>query len=75
VQRKLTLTARHRPKTSKDSGQTLIEFILLLAVLVSLSFGLLKGFNNTTATRWQAIIAMITSTDLDRPVRPALRGE
>jgi hypothetical protein len=44
-----------------QNGQTLIEFVLLLLVLVSLSFTLYRGFNYTIAERWKGLVNVIAS--------------
>ncbi len=49
-----------------NSGQTFIEFILLLAVIMILSTSLLKGINYLTTERWRGITALITSPDPDK---------
>lgn len=42
-----------------DSGQTFIEFILLLLVLITLSMGMVGGFNNTVSKQWRALVKAI----------------
>lgn len=41
------------------SGQTFIEFLFLLLVLVTLSFSLLRGFNDTVGKQWRAIVKAV----------------
>ncbi len=43
-----------------NSGQTFIEFILLLLVLITLSMGMVGGFNNTVAKQWRALVKAIS---------------
>ncbi|MCY4643104.1 MAG: hypothetical protein OXB88_00640 [Bacteriovoracales bacterium] len=40
---------------SQNQGQALLEFILLFALIIGLSFGLLVLVNGHLATRWTAI--------------------
>jgi F0F1-type ATP synthase gamma subunit len=43
-----------------DKGQTFIEFLLLLLVLITLSMGMVGGFNNTIAKQWRALVKAIS---------------
>lgn len=45
---------------SNDAGQSFLEFILLLLVLISLSMGMVGGFNNTVAKQWHALVKVIS---------------
>ncbi len=45
---------------NNDAGQTFIEFILLLLVLITLSMGMVGGFNNTVAKQWRALVKVIS---------------
>jgi hypothetical protein len=42
-----------------ESGQSFIEFLFLLLILVALSFSLVKGFNDTVAKQWKAIVQAV----------------
>ncbi len=44
-----------------ESGQSIIEFILLLLVMILISFSVLKGFNAAVKARWVDMIATISS--------------
>jgi hypothetical protein len=46
------------PPSSED-GQTLIEFMFLMIILVTLAFGMLYAFNNGIADQWRALITLI----------------
>jgi hypothetical protein len=43
-----------------DSGQTILEFILLLTIVLSLSIGLSAGLNGQIAKRWRALVYFIS---------------
>ena len=43
-----------------EKGQTFIEFLLLLLVLITLSMGMVGGFNNTVAKQWRALVKAIS---------------
>tara|TARA_R110002072_G_scaffold288917_1_gene455416 strand:+ start:88736 stop:88945 length:210 start_codon:yes stop_codon:yes gene_type:complete len=53
---------------SDESGQSFIEFIFLLLVVMSLSFIMIRGFNGGMAKRWTALVTIIsapTSTEIE----------
>lgn len=43
----------------RESGQTLVEFLFLMIVLIGMSFAMLSGFNAGIANRWQALVTLI----------------
>lgn len=49
-----------KKKQEKQSGQTLIEFVLLLVVVISLSMLLLRGVNGAVGERWKTIVEIIS---------------
>lgn len=53
------ITTQNRAKMSNQNGQTFIEFLLLLLMLIGLSYGLLAGVNGGVAKRWEALITVI----------------
>ena len=55
---------------NSESGQTFIEFLILLLVLISLSFILVKGVNNGIANRWELLIKMVASPNSDNVILP-----
>lgn len=42
-------------------GQTFLEFLLLLIILVSMSFGLKAGFGYYIGTRWKVMLEIIAT--------------
>ncbi len=42
-----------------QSGQSFIEFLFLLLILIGLSFTLIASFNGTVAKQWEAIIKAV----------------
>ncbi len=44
-----------------QSGQSILEFILLLTIVLGLSIGLSGGLNGQIAKRWKALIYIISS--------------
>jgi uncharacterized protein (UPF0333 family) len=46
-------------KHKNQKGQTFIEFIFLLVILMTISLAFLKTFNYATATRWEAYLKII----------------
>jgi len=55
----------------KNSGQTFIEFLLLLLILIGLNFTLIRGLNGAIALRWKGIVEMVVDMDpkVDLPLR------
>lgn len=43
----------------KQDGQSLVEFILLLLVIVTLSFGFIRVANGNLADYWRAYVRLI----------------
>ena len=46
-------------KLSSANGQTLIEFIFLLLVLMGISYVAIAGFNGAVARQWKAIVQIV----------------
>ncbi|MAF79397.1 MAG: hypothetical protein CME63_18165 [Halobacteriovoraceae bacterium] len=46
--------------SNSESGQTFIEFILLLLIMITLSMGMVGGFNNTVGKQWRALVKAIS---------------
>ncbi|MFZ8999895.1 MAG: hypothetical protein ACO20H_01225 [Bacteriovoracaceae bacterium] len=49
--------AQHK---TDQSGQTLLEFVMLLVVVMTLSFVMLKGVNSAVADKWIAYVKVIS---------------
>ncbi len=62
-----------RYKKWSNNGQVFMEFILLLAVLVVLSYGLLRGINGGISERWRAIVGIVSSPNPENPSIPEIR--
>lgn len=53
-------------RSSNNRGQTLIEFLFLFLIMISLSFIMMNRINSGVETRWRAMIKIIASpTDTD----------
>jgi uncharacterized protein (UPF0333 family) len=51
-----------KEKILKDQkGQTFIEFILLLVLLMTISFSFMRGFNSHIGSRWEFMLKIIAS--------------
>ena len=46
-------------KIKNQEGQTLIEFVLLLASITIISFGFMRMINSNIASRWEAMANVI----------------
>ena len=44
---------------SNQKGQTFLEFILLLMILITLSFGFMRGFNFYIGSKWEVMLKII----------------
>ncbi len=42
-----------------ENGQTFLEFLLILLVMMGMSFAMLRGFNGGIGSRWTAIVKVI----------------
>ena len=50
-----------------EKGQSLVEFILLLLVLIIITFAMMRGFNSLIAARWTSLVKII-SAPTDTPI-------
>jgi hypothetical protein len=56
----ITPNLRHLAnKKSNEKGQSLIEFVFLMASMILISFLLLKGFNSGIGTIWTTYVKAI----------------
>jgi len=46
-----------------QKGQTFLEFILVLVIMITISFGFLKGFRYMVGTRWEVMLQIISRPD------------
>jgi sugar phosphate permease len=44
---------------NKQNGQVFLEFVLILTIIISISFGFMKGFRTLIGDRWQVMIQII----------------
>lgn len=42
-----------------QNGQTFLEFIFILMILVTISFGFMNGFSRLIGTRWEIMLKII----------------
>jgi Flp pilus assembly protein TadG len=57
----MLISTQHRSLVSNQNGQSLIEFVLLMLVLIMLSFSVYRGFNYAMSERWKAFIGIIAN--------------
>lgn len=50
---------------TNQKGQSLVEYMLLLAIIVGISFAFMAGINGGIATRWEALAAVLINIDTD----------
>lgn len=66
-------TSRLKPKPSclkNQKGQTFLEFIFILMILVTISFGFMKGFSYLIGTRWELMLKIIAKPNSTEVVLP-----
>ena len=44
---------------NNQNGQTFLEFIFILMILITISFAFLRGFNFLIGTRWEIMLKII----------------
>jgi uncharacterized protein (UPF0333 family) len=49
-------------KIKNEKGQTFLEFMLLMMVLLALSFGLLRGVNSNVSKMWKGMVTGIAKS-------------
>lgn len=54
-----SLPQDHKESAHKEAGQSLVEFVLLLLVIVTLSFGFIRVANGNLADYWKAYVRLI----------------
>ena len=47
--------------TKNQKGQTFLEFIFLILVIVSISFTFMNGIRSFVGTRWELMVKMIAA--------------
>jgi len=56
----LNLTEKRVPNhLNNQNGQTFLEFIFILMILVTISFGFMNGFSRLVGTRWEIMLKII----------------
>ena len=48
---------------NNQKGQVFLEFILTLVLLMTISFGFMRGFQHLIGQRWQICIQIIAAPD------------
>lgn len=51
----------HKEVSSKEQGQSIVEFVLLLLVLLLISIGFLKVINTNVADQWKEAVRTIVN--------------
>ena len=50
---------------TRNAGQTFLEFLLLMLIMVGLSLAMIRGFNTALADRWKALVEVISLPSSD----------
>lgn len=60
-----------KPSQLKNQkGQTFLEFIFVLMILVTISFAFMKGFNRLIGTRWEVMLKIIATPEQSSVIIP-----
>ncbi len=51
-----------------NKGQTFIEFLLLLIIVLGLSFAMIQGTQKGLKDRWRAIVSIIVNDSTDKKI-------
>lgn len=60
---------------NNEKGQSLVEFILLMVVLASVSKIMLSGINGGLGEKWKKLVQVIAAPHPSRPLTLKLVGE
>lgn len=60
-------------KNKHQSGQTFVEFVLLMSVLALLSVGVLSAFNSGIGDAWVKIVSKVAGGSPNNPANVQLR--
>lgn len=55
---------------SNQKGQTFVEFIFLLVLLITMSFSFMRGFNHLVGVRWEVMLKVIATPNSSEVVFP-----
>jgi len=64
------MTSQKENILKDQKGQTFIEFIFLLVLLVTISFSFMRGFSNHIGTRWEIMVKLIARPNASEVVMP-----
>jgi hypothetical protein len=53
-----------------QKGQTFIEFIFILVLLITMSFTFMRGFNSLIGSRWEVMLKLIARPNASEVMFP-----
>ena len=53
-----------------QKGQTFLEFIFILVLLITISFSFMRGFNHLIGVRWELMLKIIARPNASEVVFP-----
>ncbi|MBC7540123.1 MAG: hypothetical protein H7281_14965 [Bacteriovorax sp.] len=53
-----------------QKGQTFVEFIFILVLLITISFTFMRGFNHLVGVRWEIMLKIIARPNASEVVFP-----
>lgn len=58
---------------TNQKGQSLVEYMLLLAIIVGISFSFMAGINGALGDRWETMAEVLINIDTDNTQKYKLR--
>jgi hypothetical protein len=53
-----------------QKGQTFVEFIFIMVLLITISFTFMRGFNHLVGARWEIMLKLIARPNASEVVFP-----
>lgn len=63
----LRAKAKFSKKIKNQKGQTFVEFLMLLLIMMGISYAMVAAFNGRTGQRWTEIVNIIASDNITSP--------
>ena len=64
------MTSPKENKLCDQKGQTFVEFIFLLVIIITISFTFMRGFNHLVGTRWEIMLKLIARPNASEVIFP-----
>lgn len=54
-------------RLKNQKGQSFVEFLFLLLIMIGISYGMIASFNGRTGQRWTEIVNIVASDNITAP--------